>query len=83
MTPNHDLRERAAECLRHAQTASDQESRALYVLIAQAWRALAEKAEVGPERTKNEPKKKPRPWGTRPKVRVKTPSGVVIRMQQR
>lgn len=55
MTPNQELRERAAECLRRAQTASDQESRALYVLIAQAWRDLAEKTEVGPERSKNEP----------------------------
>jgi hypothetical protein len=55
MTPTHELRERAAECLRHAQTAADQEARTLYVLMAQAWRSLAEKAEGAREMARNEP----------------------------
>jgi hypothetical protein len=39
-------REWAAACLRLAQTAKDDESRSLYLKMAEAWRALAEKNEA-------------------------------------
>lgn len=38
-------REWAAACLRLAQNATDDESRSLYLMMAEAWRALAEKSE--------------------------------------
>jgi hypothetical protein len=36
-------RQNAAACLRLAQNAPDDASRALYLMMAEAWRALAEK----------------------------------------
>lgn len=39
-------RDRAAACLRLAQEASDDQSRSLYLLMAEAWHALAEKVEA-------------------------------------
>jgi hypothetical protein len=42
-------REYAASCLRLAQNAPDEESRSLYLMMAEAWRALAERAETRDE----------------------------------
>jgi hypothetical protein len=39
-------RERAAVCLRFAQEASDEHTRSLYLTMAEAWHALAEKLET-------------------------------------
>jgi hypothetical protein len=39
-------RERAAACLRLAQEASDDQTRSLYLMMAEAWRTLAYKAET-------------------------------------
>jgi hypothetical protein len=44
-------RELAAACLRLAQEASDEHSRSLYLKMAEAWHALAEREEA-----RNEPK---------------------------
>jgi hypothetical protein len=40
-------RENAAACLQLAQNAPDDASRALYLMMAEAWRALAEKEDSG------------------------------------
>jgi hypothetical protein len=49
VTKAEEHRDRAAACLRLAQEASDDQSRSLFLLMAEAWHALAEKAEA-PER---------------------------------
>ena len=46
MTKAEEHRERAADCLRLAQEASDDQSRSLYLVMAEAWHALAEKEEA-------------------------------------
>jgi hypothetical protein len=46
VTKADEHRERAAACLRLAQEASDDKSRSLYLMMAEAWHALAEKAEA-------------------------------------
>ena len=46
MTKAEDHRELAAACLRLAQETSDDHSRSLYLMMADAWHALAEKEEA-------------------------------------
>ena len=52
MTKADEHRERAAACLQLAQEASDDQTRSLYLMMAEAWRELAYKAEsyeAGPD----------------------------------
>jgi hypothetical protein len=53
VTKADEHRERAVACLRFAQEAPDDNSRYLYLMMAEAWHALAEKAEAT-ERAENE-----------------------------
>ena len=46
MTKSDEHRERAAACLQLAQEASDDQTRSLYLMMAEAWHELASKAET-------------------------------------
>jgi len=46
VTKADEHRERAATCLQLAQEASDDQTRSLYLMMAEAWRELAHKAET-------------------------------------
>jgi len=46
VTKADEHRERAATCLQLAQEASDDQTRSLYLMMAEAWRELAHNAET-------------------------------------
>ena len=46
VTKADEHRERAAACLQLAQEASDDQTHSLYLMMAEAWRELASKAET-------------------------------------